>query len=243
MVDHTELQDLIDTVLNQEPDLESGNTDLSGKELAGMIDHTLLKPEATEKQIYKLCAEARQHGFASVCVNPVYVKACVRELKDEIPVAAVVGFPLGANHPAVKAGEANQAMKNGAGELDMVINVGMLKSGELEFVEDDIRSVVEAAPDCRVKVIIEACLLTDEEKITACFLAKQAGAHFVKTSTGFSTGGATVQDVALMRRVVGNELGVKAAGGIRTLEDAKAMIAAGANRIGASAGIKIVEDV
>lgn len=240
MVDRLALQALIDSISLSEIDPKTETPDLSREELAGMIDHTLLKPEATVEQIHTLCKEARQFGFASVCVNPAYVKTCSRELKNDIPIASVVGFPLGASHPAVKAGEAIQALEDGAAELDMVINVGMLKSGELEYVEDDIRSVVEAAPDCIVKVIIETCLLTDEEKITACFLANQAGAHFVKTSTGFSTGGATTEDVALMRKVVGKEMGVKAAGGIRTREDVRAMIAAGASRIGASAGIKIV---
>ena len=240
MVDRSKLQELTDTILSGDIDAGGDNPEVSRRELAGMVDHTLLKPEATPQQIRKLCREAEQYNFASVCVNPIHVKQCVKDLQGRIPVATVIGFPLGANHPAIKAGEAHQALSDGAAELDMVINIGMLKSGELEFVEDDIRSVVEAAPDCLVKVIIEACLLTDEEKITACFLSREAGADFVKTSTGFSSGGAMAEDVALMRKVVGEDLGVKAAGGIRTLEDAKNMIAAGANRIGASAGVKIV---
>lgn len=212
-------------------------------ELAQMIDHTLLKPEATPGQIDRLCAEARQYGFASVCVNPVHVAHCAAALRGSaVKVCTVIGFPLGANTSAVKAFEAEKAIQDGATELDMVINVGALKAGALDLVRQDIRQVVAAASPSAalVKVIIEACLLTDEEKVTACQLAQQAGADYVKTSTGFSTGGATPEDVALMRRTVGSLMGVKAAGGVRTLADAQQMIQAGASRLGASAGVKIL---
>jgi deoxyribose-phosphate aldolase len=219
-------------------------TSISADTLAGMIDHTLLKPDATYAQIAQLCDEARQHRFASVCVNPTHVARCARLLAGSgVPVCTVAGFPLGATPTAVKVCETRQALADGATEVDMVINVGSLKSDDSEFVQQDIAAVAEA---CRtggalLKVIIEAALLTDEEKESVCRLAVAAGADFVKTSTGFGPGGATVADVALMRRVVGPEIGVKAAGGIRTYEDALQMIAAGANRIGASAGVKIVE--
>jgi deoxyribose-phosphate aldolase len=215
----------------------------TASELAQMIDHTLLKPEATPGQIDRLCAEARRYSFASVCVNPVYVQRCAEALRGSaVKVCVVIGFPLGANTPEVKAFEAVKAIQDGATELDMVINVGALKAGELAQVRQDIHQVVEAASASAalVKVIIEACLLTDEEKVTACQLAKQAGADYVKTSTGFSTGGATPEDVTLMRRTVGPEMGVKAAGGVRTLADAQRMIEAGASRLGASAGVKIL---
>ena len=215
----------------------------TASELAQMIDHTLLKPEATPGQIDRLCAEARQYGFASVCVNPVHVARCAEALRGSaVKVCTVIGFPLGANTSAVKAFEAVKAIQDGAIELDMVINIGALKAGELAQVRQDIRQVVEAvsASAALVKVIIEACLLTDEEKVTACQLAKQAGADYVKTSTGFSTGGATPEDVTLMRRTVGPEIGVKAAGGVRTLADAQRMIEAGASRLGVSAGVKIL---
>jgi deoxyribose-phosphate aldolase len=211
--------------------------------LARMIDHTLLKPDATKKEIEKLCAEAKQYKFASVCINPSYVKLCVNLLRDtEVKICTVIGFPLGATSSAVKAFEADRAIKDGAREVDMVINVGMLKSGEYEYVEEDILSVVSAAHSfgALTKVIIETGLLTDEEKVKACMLAKHAGADFVKTSTGFAKGGATVGDIALMRKVVGPELGVKASGGVRSQEDALALIASGADRIGASASVKIV---
>lgn len=213
------------------------------KNLAAIIDHTLLKPETTESQIRKLCDEARQWRFASVCVNPRWVKVASEALAGcDVKVCTVIGFPLGANVTAVKVAEARQAISDGADELDMVISIGDLKAGDDEVVESDIRAVREAAGERIVKVIIEACLLTDEEKERACSLAVHAGADFVKTSTGFSKGGATVHDVALMRRVVGPEVGVKAAGGIRTREDALAMVAAGANRIGASAGVAICSE-
>ena len=211
--------------------------------LAHTIDHTLLKPEATHDQIAQLCFEARKHGFASVCVNPAHVKLCAELLKGSgIPVCTIIGFPLGATPTDVKVFEAQQAIRDGSLELDMVINVGALKSREYELVERDIASVARAchAGDALLKVIIEAALLTDEEKVIACQLAKVAGADFVKTSTGFGPGGATAEDVALMRRVVGPVMGVKAAGGIRTYEDAQKMIAAGASRIGASASVKII---
>jgi len=208
-----------------------------------MIDHTLLKPEATEEQIRRLCAEAREYNFAAVCVNPTWVRLCAEELSDSpVKVCSVIGFPLGATTPEVKAYEAEQVIADGAQEVDMVINIGALKSKDYQLVERDIAAVVQVAHahDAIVKVIIETGLLTEEEKIKACELAKAAGADYVKTSTGFGPGGATVDDVRLMRRVVGPEMGVKAAGGIRTAEVAREMIAAGATRLGASAGVKIV---
>lgn len=211
--------------------------------LARMIDHTLLRPDATVKEIEKLCAEARQFNFASVCVNPSYVPLCVRLLKDTaVKVCTVIGFPLGATTTETKVFETEQAVSLGAREVDMVINIGRLKSGDYEYVENDIRQVANAAHRSGVilKVIIETGLLTDEEKIKACILARRAKADFVKTSTGFAKGGATVGDVALMKKVVGSELGVKASGGIRTHEDALALVASGADRIGASASVKIV---
>jgi len=212
--------------------------------LARMIDHTLLKPDATYDQITQLCSEAREHGFFSVCVNPTWVPVCVRLLGgSDTKVCTVTGFPLGASMPDVKAFEAWKAIEHGAAEIDMVINVGALRSRDLEPVARDIHSVVCIAhPGAIVKVIIEAVLLTDEEKILACLLSKESGADFVKTSTGFAGGGATVHDVELMRRVVGPVMGVKAAGGIRTYSDAESMIKAGATRIGASAGIRIIQD-
>ena len=214
-------------------------------DLARYIDHTLLKPDATEDKIRRLCAEARQYHFASVCVNPTWVSLC-RELLagTEVAVCTVVGFPLGATLPEVKAYETERSIENGAREIDMVINIGRLKSKQYVQVEEDITAVVQVAHarGAIVKVIIEAALLTDEEKVEACVIAKAAGADYVKTSTGFGPGGATVEDVALMRRVVGADMGVKAAGGIRTQEQAKKMIAAGATRIGASAGVKIVTE-
>lgn len=211
-------------------------------EKANMIDHTLLKADATKDDIVRLAEEAKKYGFASVCVNPFWVKTAYEILKDtDVKVCTVIGFPLGATTPEVKAFETTNAIQNGAEEVDMVINIGALKSRDLELVEKDIRAVVEAAKGkALVKVIIEACLLTEEEKVLACQLAVKAGADFVKTSTGFSTGGATVEDVALMRKTVGPDFGVKASGGIRTAEDLLAMEKAGANRIGASAGVKIV---
>ncbi len=209
--------------------------------LAKYIDHTLLKPEATAEMIDKLCAEAKEYDFASVCVNPVWVKRSAQNLAGtDVKVCTVIGFPLGANTPEVKAAETRDAIANGAAEVDMVINVGALKSGDLELVKRDIQAVVEASGDVLVKVIIETGLLTDQEKVTACQLSVEAGADYVKTSTGFGPGGATVEDIALMRKTVGPEIGVKASGGVRDRKTALAMIEAGATRIGASAGIAIV---
>ncbi|MGM9928623.1 MAG: deoxyribose-phosphate aldolase [Bacillus sp. (in: firmicutes)] len=210
--------------------------------IAQMIDHTALKADTKESQIVTLCEEAREYKFASVCVNPTWVKKSAELLQgSEVKVCTVIGFPLGANTPEVKAFETTQAIKDGATEVDMVINIGALKDGNNELVEADIKAVVEAAKGkALTKVIIESCLLTDEEKVRACELAVKAGADFVKTSTGFSTGGATKEDIALMRKTVGPDIGVKASGGVRNAEDAEAMIEAGATRIGASAGIAIV---
>jgi deoxyribose-phosphate aldolase len=213
--------------------------------VAGMIDHTLLKHDATRADIDKLCREAAEFRFATVCVNPVWVAESARLLRGSgVGVCSVVGFPLGATTADVKHYETRRAIFDGAVEIDMVINVGALKSGDLRTVERDIEAVVEPCRQCGAtsKVIIEAALLTDEEKITACTLSKAAGADFVKTSTGFGPGGATAADVALMRRVVGAEMGVKAAGGVRDLDGLKAMVAAGATRVGASAGVKIVQE-
>jgi len=213
--------------------------------VARMIDHTLLKPDASQDQIAQLCYEARKFEFASVCVNPTHVKLSAQLLKgSHVDVCTVVGFPLGATPPAVKAFETQQAIRDGATEIDMVINIGALKSQDYKAVLEDIGTVTRAAHagNAIVKVIIEAALLTDEEKVIASQLSKSAGADFVKTSTGFGPGGATVNDVALMRKVVGPNIGVKAAGGVRNLADAEAMIAAGATRIGASAGVKIVKE-
>ncbi len=212
--------------------------------IAGMIDHTLLKPDATADQIAQLCYEARKYGFASVCVNPVHVRLCAELLRDTpVKVCTVVGFPLGAIPPDVKALEARRAIDDGATEIDMVINIGALKAGDHQLVAEDIRGVVQVCHTAGVlvKVIIETSLLSYEEKITACLLARQAGADYVKTSTGFAGGGATVEDVALMRRVVGPEMGVKASGGIKTFEQARSLVQAGATRIGASAGVRIVQ--
>lgn len=214
----------------------------TARDLAAIIDHTLLKPEATKDQIVKLCEEAMEFGFASVCVNPAYVSLAAGLLKDTpVKVCTVVGFPLGASTPLVKAVEVRDAIAAGAREIDMVINVGALKSGDDDLVGRDIRAVVEAARGrALVKVILETALLTNDEKVKACLIAKAQGADFVKTSTGFGPGGATVEDVRLMRKVVGADMGVKAAGGIRTLETARAMVEAGASRIGASASVAIV---
>src|SRR5512132_265823 len=212
---------------------------------ASLIDHTLLKPEATDEDIKHLCEAAARYRFASVCVNPTWVRAAACNLRGtHVPVCTVIGFPLGATLPDVKAYEARRAIFDGAREVDMVINVGALKSGDDCLVEHDIRSVVEVAHEYNVtcKVIIETALLNDDEKVRACMAAKNAGADFVKTSTGFSKGGATVADIALMRRTVGSELGVKASGGVKGLEDARAMVEAGATRIGASVGVKIAQE-
>jgi deoxyribose-phosphate aldolase len=214
-------------------------------DVAGMIDHTLLKPDATKQEIEALCREASEFGFASVCVNPTWVSLCARLLRGGAPVVcSVVGFPLGATTADVKQYETRRAIFDGAREIDMVINVGALKSGDLQVVERDIQAVTSACRDggALSKVIIEAALLSDGEKVVACTLAKAAAADYVKTSTGFGPGGATAADVALMRRAVGEEMGVKAAGGVRNLEGVKAMMAAGATRIGASAGVGIVQE-
>jgi len=212
--------------------------------IASLIDHTLLKPDATAADIRKVCAEARTYEFASVCVNPYWVPVVAAELAGSaVKVCTVVGFPLGASATAIKVAETEAAVRAGAQEIDMVVNIGELRGGNFDAVGKDIRAVVEAAHrgGAIVKVILETALLDDEQKTRACELSKAAGAEFVKTSTGFSTHGATVQDVALMRRVVGGEMGVKASGGIRTLEDFRKMVAAGATRVGASASVKIVE--
>jgi deoxyribose-phosphate aldolase len=217
------------------------NTD---NDIARLIDHTLLKPDATAGQIRQLCQEALIYDFASVCVNPTWVPLAADLLGDASPaVCTVIGFPLGANLPEVKAFEAKVCIEQGAQEVDMVINVGALKSGDLTLVERDIKGVVQAAGGVTVKVIIETALLTKDEKITACELSQAAGADFVKTSTGFSGGGATVDDIELMRRVVGPDMGVKASGGIHTASEARAMIAAGATRLGVSAGVKIMQEI
>lgn len=215
---------------------------LTREELASYIDHTLLKPEASREQIRAVCNEAKQYHFASVCVNPCWIPLIAGELKGSgVSVCCVIGFPLGASLSSVKAFEAREAVAAGAQEIDMVINIGAVKSGGWELVREDIAAVNAAKGTAKLKVIIETCLLTDEEKVRVCQIAKEAGADFVKTSTGFSTGGATVHDVELMRRTVGPKMGVKASGGIRTLADALAMIEAGASRLGASAGVKIIE--
>ncbi len=219
-------------------------TELVDRNVARMIDHTMLKPDATPDEITKLCEEARTYNFASVCINPCFVSMCKELLKgSQVKVCTVIGFPLGATTTEVKRAEAEQALNNGAQEIDMVINIGMLKQKKYEFVFNDINQVVLAAKrhNAVCKVILETALLTDEEKIKACLLSKDAKADFVKTSTGFSKGGATAGDVALMRYVVGSAVGVKASGGIRTAEDAKLMIESGADRIGASASVKIVK--
>lgn len=213
------------------------------QQLARMIDHTLLKPEATKAGIEKLCKEALEYTFASVCVNPTNVELAAKLLKgSEVKVCTVIGFPLGANTSEVKAFETKDAIAKGAQEVDMVINIGRLKDKDYEYVKNDIKAVVDAADrKALTKVIIETCLLTDEEKIKVCKLAKEAGADFVKTSTGFSTGGAIPEDIKLMRKAVGPELGVKASGGVRSIADAEAVINNGATRIGASASIAICE--
>ncbi len=213
--------------------------------VAAMIDHTLLKADATRQEIEKLCREAAELGFASVCVNPTWVATCARLLRGSaVKVCSVVGFPLGATTADTKHYETRRAIFDGAGEIDMVINVGALRSGDLHTVERDIEAVTGPCRDSGVisKVIIEAALLTDDEKVSACTLARAASADFVKTSTGFGPGGATIADVALMRRVVGAAMGVKAAGGVKDYEQLKAMVAAGATRVGASAGVRIVQE-
>lgn len=211
--------------------------------IASMIDHTALKPETTETEIEKLCSEAIQYGFASVCINPYHVKKAYDMLShSNVKVCTVIGFPLGANSTDTKVFEACKAVQDGASEVDMVINIGALKSQRLDIVYNDIKSVVESVKgQAIVKVIMETCLLTDDEKVKVCEIAKDAGANFVKTSTGFNKSGATVHDIELMRKTVGDSLGVKASGGIRTYDDAVNMINAGASRIGASSSVKIIE--
>ena len=211
--------------------------------IKSMIDHTLLKPDSTKEEISLLCEEAKKYEFAAICVNPYYISLCKELLKDsDVKIATVVGFPLGANTKEVKAFETIDAIKKGAQEIDMVINIGALKDKDYDVVMDDIKAVVDAAKDeAVVKVILETCLLTDEEKKKACEISLEAGADFVKTSTGFSTGGATIEDVKLMKSIAGDKMEVKASGGIRDLETANKMIEAGATRLGTSSGIKIVE--
>jgi deoxyribose-phosphate aldolase len=216
---------------------------MANSDIARLIDHTLLKPEATADKIVKLCAEAREHGFASVCINPFWVPVAVQELTgSSVKTCTVAGFPLGANSSATKIFEAGKALRGGAEEIDMVINIGALLSDDLPAVLADIRGVVEESHGAGaiVKVILETCLLTDAQKVTASKLAVEAGADFVKTSTGFSTGGATVEDVALMRRTVGPSVGVKASGGVRSYADVMRMVDAGATRIGTSSGVAIL---
>lgn len=211
--------------------------------IANLIDHTLLKPDANENEIMNLVEEAKQYHFASVCINPYWVPLAAKNLQgSDVKVCTVIGFPLGSTTTAVKVFEAEDAIQKGAHEIDMVINIGLLKLGKDSEVEADIKAVADAAHGkALLKVIIETCLLTEDEKIRACQLAVNAGADFVKTSTGFSTGGATVEDVALMRKVVGDKCGVKASGGVRNKNDLEKMVAAGANRIGASSGVKIMQ--
>lgn len=224
----------------------SGSESQAAREVARFIDHTLLKPEATRDDIMKLCEEGARYGFASVCINPTWVRDAACALRGSgVKVCTVIGFPLGANAPDTKAYEARRAIFDGASELDMVINVGALKSGDYETVARDISAVVDVAHEAGLicKVIIETALLSDDEKVKACLIAKEARADFVKTSTGFSKGGATVADIALMRRTVGGEMGVKASGGVKDLKSAQEMIQAGATRIGASVGVKIVQEM
>lgn len=235
---------LADEYFHELPPIPQPLTFPSGIALAGWIDHTILKPDANASQVRKLCDEARQFHFATVCVNPAYVPLSAELLSGSgVSVCSVVGFPLGATFPEMKAAETRHVIDAGATEIDTVINIGALKSGDFALALRDVQAVVDAAAGrAQVKVILEMCYLDLREKITACLLSKQAGANFVKTSTGFGPGGATAEDVVLMRRLVGVDMGVKAAGGIRTFEDALRMIAAGANRLGASAGISILKE-
>lgn len=211
-------------------------------EINRLIDHTLLKPDATKDSIIKLCEEAKQYNFMSVCVNPYYVRLCAEELKDSnVKVCTVIGFPLGANTTLVKVEETKQAIKDGATEIDMVINIGALKNKDYKYVKNEISQIKKACGSLILKVILETCLLSDEEIVIASKLSKEANADFVKTSTGFSKGGATIEAVKLMRETVGPNMGVKASGGVHSYEDAINMVNAGANRIGASSGVKIIE--
>ena len=237
------VQERVQDVLSTPVQVPAVERRLSPSQIAALIDHTVLRADATRDQIVQLCQEARAHGFGAVCVNAAYVALCRELLQDTaIEIAAVAGFPLGATLSNVKAYEADRATAAGASEIDMVLHVGALKDKQYEAVLDDIQTVVQAchAQDAVLKVIIEAALLTDEEKVAACYLAQSAGADFVKTSTGFGPGGAVLEDVVLMRRTIGSDMGLKAAGGIRSYADALAMVAAGATRIGASSGVQIV---
>lgn len=217
---------------------------LDAANIASAIDHTILKADSTKLQVLEYCKQAREKQFASVCVNPVNVALAASELKNSaVKVCTVIGFPLGANKSDVKAFEASTAVKDGAEEIDMVLNIGTLKDKNYEYIEEEIKNVVKASGGAIVKVIIETCYLSEEEKIIACKLAMKAGAKFVKTSTGYGTNGATVDDVMLMRKTVGNEMGIKASGGIRTSKDALEMLSAGADRIGTSSGVSIIEDL
>jgi deoxyribose-phosphate aldolase len=239
-------ENIVSEILNQFKSSFKEKTELpeiSESELAKMIDHTLLKPDATKEEIIKLCDEARGFNFASVCVNPCWVETCFNNLKDsDVKVCTVIGFPLGANHTNTKLLETETAIADGAEEIDMVINIGQLKSGNYEYVLNEISRIAHLTKNnlALLKVIIETCLLTDEEKIIASIISKEAGADFVKTSTGFSKGGATLFDVSLMKYSVENKIKVKASGGVRVREDALKMIAAGASRIGTSSGVKII---
>ena len=243
LVSEEKLKNILDHFDDHEKSLKPAAAKIDVKKIAGMIDHTLLKPEATISEIKQLCEEAMQYNFASVCVNPSYVSTCFNLVKSSnVKVCTVIGFPLGATTTQSKFMEAEEAIKNGAEELDMVLNIGRLKDKDYEFVFNDLISIADLSKKhlCTSKVILETCLLTDEEKVAGCLLAKEAGLNFVKTSTGFSKGGATTQDVALMKFVVDDKLQVKASGGIRSYEDAISMINAGATRLGASAGVKII---
>jgi deoxyribose-phosphate aldolase len=250
MLGAAELKSIVDEAIaavgplydpNYSPD---GSADMTPVEIAAVIDHTALKPDTTAEQIDQLCAEARLYEFASVCVNPTWIARCAENLSGSpVQVCTVIGFPLGATLPSAKAFEAGQAVADGATEVDMVINLGRLKDGDYEYVFADMAGVVEAvrAGGALVKVILETCLLTAEEKIAGCVLGKAAGVDFVKTSTGFSSGGATLPDVGLVRAAVGPDLGIKASGGVRNAQDVNDMVAAGATRIGASAGVDIMQ--
>lgn len=245
MIDLKELLAQAETFQHTLPPLPPTLTVPAGIAMASWIDHTLLKAEATAEQVKNLCAEAREYRFATVCVNPAYVPLAAGLLKGaRVGVCSVISFPLGAHLPTFKATETLQALEAGATEIDMVMNIGALKGGAYELVYEDIKAVAEVCHqrNAHLKVILEMCYLTHSEKIIGCLLSKKAGADFVKTSTGFGPGGATAEDVSLMRRVVGPEMGVKAAGGIRTFKDALAMISAGANRLGASAGVSILQE-
>ena len=243
IISDEKVANILNDFLKSEKSLAKIDQKVSISDLAGMIDHTMLKPKATTKEIEHLCEEAMQYNFASVCVNPSNVSTCFEIVKSSIvKVCTVIGFPLGATTTQSKLFEAEESIKNGAEELDMVLNIGRLKDKDFEYVFNDIKTVADISKKhlCTSKVIIETCLLSDEEKIIACLLAKEAGADFVKTSTGFSKGGATVHDVELMKFVVGDKMKVKASGGIRSYEDGINMINAGASRLGASAGVKII---